>query len=125
MPKKQKIRIYIIAIISFGLIAASFYNFHNPLSVDIQTSSNPKVDNAISININTSMHLKPYSFESIDVNIAHKYNSNEQISFTVSPYEEGKYQIIYVPNYTGEYLINVEIKDDSNSQLFQSSFVVT
>ncbi len=108
--------ILIICILGLSVLNARGYDYK------VTTPSELKVNNPIPIEIETIKDSQLHTAYKVDIDVFNKYNKNETFSFTEVPaYEEGKYLVVFTPQYSGGYVINLSVtyEQEMNPTLYQ------
>lgn len=96
----------------------------NKIFIDIEYEDQIMVGEATKIDFSTKKGVSYYTPESIHVEIYNKYNKDANIEADLTAYATGKYALILTPNYTGEYIINIEVVDGKDTYIKTDSFTV-
>lgn len=121
---KKKILKTTFNIILTLVIVLSIYSISQQSKYKIQTTytSEYTVDSILKLDIVTKKGNKPVEAESLNVSIYNKYNKNDTIDSQLSAYEPGKYMLIISPQFTGDYIVNINMVHDSITTVLGETF---
>ncbi len=115
-------RSLLLTIVSILLLMGLFLNyFRVHMKYDYNIS---KEDNLVVINISTLKGFKLYEADSVTVKIYNKYKKDVAIEKELSPLSKGKYNLYYYPQYSGTYIMNINVKIDGKMLAKQKEFEV-
>lgn len=115
---KKDLTPYVIVAFLVVLLISIFFSLQQPLSYTVTVSDNPTVDIPVTVDFEVQKSMSNYSPESFAIELTHKYNSNDTYTFNLDPYDQGKYEFIFTPDYSGEYLAKITMKIDGTTQYF-------
>ncbi len=121
---KKDITPYILAAFALIVIISSIVTYNRPLSYSLTISDKPTVNLPVTVDILIEKRMVDYSPTNLNVELTHKYNSNETYSFDLNAYDVGKYQFIFTPQYSGEYILTLTLDDDNTTQYFTQSITI-
>lgn len=118
LPFKRDVTLYVIAFFIIILIISTIINFNKPLSYNMNTYGDAKVGTPITVHFDVEKSLSKYSPDQFNVELTHKYNSNDVYTFDLTPYRIGQYEFVFTPKYSGKYLVKLTINFDGTQQYF-------
>lgn len=121
---KKDITPYVIIGFLVILLISILFSYNKPLSYSMKVSSNPVVDKPVTVDFEVKNKMIRYSPQTFNVELTHKYNSNDTYSFELNPYETGRYEFIFTPSYSGDYLVKLSISIDGVKQYFTETINV-
>lgn len=125
MKKRKIIKFFLYLLLTLAITIAFIFSIANSkIFINIEYEEQIMVEEATKIDITTTKGFKEYSADSIHVEIYNKYNKDAQIQVDPTAYDDGSYSLILTPNYTGEYIINVEVVEGTSTYTKSETFVV-
>ncbi len=121
---KRDLTPYVISGFLILLIISIFLNINKPLRYTMSVSDNPTINQPVTVEFEVEKQMTKYSPASFEVELTHKYNSNETYSFTLEPYDEGLYEFIFTPGYSSDYLVKLTLRTDTGVQHFTETITV-
>lgn len=121
---KRDLTPYVIGGFIILLIISIFLNINKPLRYTMSVSDNPTINQPITVEFEVEKQMTKYSPTSFEVELTHKYNSNETYSFTLEPYDDGLYEFIFTPSYSSDYLVKLTLRTDTGVQHFTETITV-
>lgn len=122
MKKKSKLKLISAALVA--VIAIGVYSLTTNQEISIEMA---EVSGSVNVPIAIDLTTKkgPYEFnpKQMTITISHKYNSDETYKFEAVPYTTGQYQLIFYPNYSGEYKVAIELTTETD-ELYLEQFSV-
>ncbi len=104
----------IILIFSLCLVVFFIYQTRG-YDLTMTTSPNPLVNSAVSVELTATNNSKEYTPHQVDLEIYNKYNISEKYTFEQVPnYVNGKYLIVFTPQYSGTYIVNIEVTNEQD-----------
>lgn len=124
--KKSKLRKLFTYLGIAAMITTVFFVAvgQNTIYTSIEYDEQIMVSKPTKIDITTKKGLQNYSPDAVHIEIYNKYNKDARVEADLVPYLEGEYSMILTPNYTGEYIINIQIEDGQDTYTKSDSFVV-
>ncbi len=119
MKKNRSLLLSIVTILL--IMGLSFNHFRVHMNYNYNIS---KEDNLVNINIKTFKGFKLYEADEVTVKIYNKYKKDDSIEKKLNPLEEGKYNLYYYPQYSGTYIMNINVKIDDKIITKQKEFEV-
>ncbi len=118
----KKNRSLLLTILTILLVMGLFFNH---LRVHIKYDYNiSKEDNLVNINIKTFKGFKIYEADEVVVKIYNKYKKDDIIEKKLNPLEKGEYNLYYYPQYSGTYIMNINVKIDGKVIAKQKEFKI-
>ncbi|WOO87113.1 hypothetical protein RZE82_08345 [Mollicutes bacterium LVI A0039] len=112
---------YVIGGFLIILVVSIFLSYNKPLTYKMTYSENPTVDSPVTVDFEVNKRMSHYSPQTFTVELTHKYNSNETYTFDLAPYEVGRYEFIFTPSYSGDYLVKLKLNIDGTTQYFNET----
>ena len=108
------------------LVLGSVFSFMNKsvYKIDVEYTSTYTVGEIIKIDIETKKGTQLIQPEALNISIYNKYNKNEKIETQLIPYAEGKYTLILTPQYSGEYLVNINMTIDGEIITYEDTYTI-
>ncbi len=113
---KRDITAYVVIVFILLVLISIFLKLNKPITVTLTTSDNPIVNEPVVVGIEVEKHMSHYTPDTFTIELTHKYNSNDTTTFDLAPYENGLYEFIFTPSYSGPYLLKFTIVDDGSKQ---------
>lgn len=114
--KKIRLLISFIFLLTIPLIYFE-YNI-NKLHLNIIPTINEDMG-MIKLNIEVLRFNKNVEAKEMSIKITNKYQKNEKMEKKLDPYEKGKYEVIYYPQYSSKYIINIHCKVNNKDLVYQ------
>jgi hypothetical protein len=123
--KKSSVK-SIISILLTLLVLGSLFSFMNKsvYNIDVNYTSTYAVGEIVKIDIETKKGNQTVQPETLNISIYNKYNKNEKIETQLTPYAEGKYSLILTPQYSGEYIVNINMTIDGEITTFEDTYTI-
>lgn len=121
---KRDLTPYVIGGFLILLVLSIFLNYNKPLTYTMTTSANPTVDKPVTVSFEVEKRMAHYSPDTFTVELTNKYNSNDTYTFDLNPYENGYYEFIFTPSYSGDYLVKLTLSIDGTTQYFTEAINV-
>lgn len=121
---KRDLTPYVIGIFLFLLGLSIFLYYNKPLTYSMTTSATPTVDLPVTVDFEVEKRMAHYSPDTFTVELTHKYNSNDTYTFVLSPYQVGRYEFIFTPSYSGDYLVKLTLDFEGVTQYFTETISV-
>lgn len=108
------------------LVLGSVFSFMNKsvYKIDVNYTSSYNVGEIVKIDIETKKGSQTIQPETLNISIYNKYNKNEKIETQLIPYAEGKYSLILTPQYSGEYIVNINMMVDGEITTFEDTYTI-
>ncbi len=119
MKKNRSLLISIVTILVIIGLVFNHFRVHMNYSYDIS-----KEDNLVKINIKTFKGFKYYEADNVTVKIYNKYKKDDSIEKELTPLEKGNYNLYYYPQYSGTYIMNINVKVDGKVIAKQKEFKI-
>lgn len=119
----KKITKILLPIAFILLVIFLIYYMASPITINVKTNE-ASLDQPVILDIQSTYKLKPYDSGDIEISIKHQYNNNEHFEFSAPSYDTGKYQVIFVPNYSGEYNISIKINTKLSTKMVYKTITV-
>ncbi len=119
MKKNRSLLLTIVVILLIMGFAFNHFRVHMNYSYDIS-----KEDNFVNININTFKGFKLYEADNVTVKIYNKYKKDVVIEKEITPLSKGKYNLYYYPQWSGTYIMNINVKIDGKVIAKQKEFTI-
>ncbi|MGL5021415.1 MAG: FixH family protein [Mycoplasmatales bacterium] len=106
------------------VIIVSIYSISQQSKYKIVTTyaSEYNVGSTVKLEIETKKGQQVVQPETLNLVIYNKYNKNETVEAQLQPYEPGKYMIILTPQFTGDYIVNINMIIDSETTAIEEIF---
>ncbi len=118
---KRDITLYVVAIFIGLLLLSVFLTYNRPLTYTMTVSDSPVINQPVTVDFEVEKNMAHYSPTSFNVELTHKYNSNDTYSFDLEPYQPGRYEFIFTPGYSGDYLVTLTLKFEGTTQYFSET----
>lgn len=98
---KNGIIIAILIVIGYSILSIKKYDFI------IAKEGNFNINNPIIIKIESKYYGKDKSLGTINVNLFNKHNNDEKMVTDIQPYQDNRYELVFVPKVPGKYYLNI------------------
>lgn len=121
---KKDITPYVIGGFVIILCISIYLSINTPLSYKMDIKTNPVVGSPVTVNFEVQKQMTHYSPQTFNIELTHKYNSNDTYKFDIDPYADGYYEIVFTPSYSGAYLVKITMEIDGKTQYFTEEISV-
>ncbi len=119
MKKNRSLLLTIVSILLIMGLLFNHFRVHMNYTYDIS-----KEDNLVTINIKTFKGFKLYDADNVTVKIYNKYKKDVSIEKELSALSKGKYNLYYYPQWSGTYIMNINVKIDGKVIAKQKEFKI-
>ncbi len=108
------------------VVIGSLFSFMNKsvYSINVDYTSTYTVGEIVKIDIETKKGNQTIQPDALNISIYNKYNKNEKIETQLTSYADGKYSLILTPQYSGEYIVNINMTVDGEITTFEDTYTI-
>lgn len=85
--------------------------------IKVHKTGDLNINKPITFKLETTEYGRNKAFGDINVNIYNKHNNDDKMEAIISPYQDNRYQFVFIPTAPGEYYFNITYQPPGNESL--------
>lgn len=85
------------------VILGAFIFQSERVKIKVTYEKEPQLNEPITFKISVKKGFKSVNADKVKITFSHKYRKDESVDKVLKPYKTGEYELVYYPQYQGEY----------------------